>query len=250
MKSESASPSSPSPSPSPWPARSCDTHCLATGDAGDAGDLAFSFPFTFGIPRPLYSCSVSKIKTTAALAALNPGKHKRKQLNLKVWKEYFCWRNTQDMQRNEWPRERKSNASGHCTLAAAFAHQTARLCPQSPSCLVPAAPCTRATGSGMLQFKSDKFCCRSVTVLRCISCSGTSSFSASFPLFLGSLSFFDLPFQQLYTRWNSQLSWRACPLHQVKLLSSSSFAVVSCHRITTFHWLASGLILKIQRTFI
>ena len=101
MKSESASPSSPSPSPSPWPARSCDTHCLATGNAGDAGDLAFSFPFTFGIPRPRYSCSVSKIKTTAALAALNPGKHKRKQLNLKVWKEYFCWRNTQDMQRND-----------------------------------------------------------------------------------------------------------------------------------------------------
>lgn len=53
------------------------------------------------------------------------------------------------------------------------------------------------------QNKSDKFCCRSVTVLRCISCSGTSSFSVSFPLFLGSLSFLDLPRQQLYTRIHS-----------------------------------------------
>ena len=194
-----------------------------------------------------------KLKRQQHWQHLTQGNTKENNWIWKIWKSEkstSVGETHKTMQRNEWPRERKSNASGHCTLAAAFAHQTARLCPQSPSCLVPAAPCTRATGSGMLQFKSDKFYCRSVTVLRCISCSGTSSFSASFPLFLGSLSFFDLPFQQLYTRWNSQLSWRACPLHQVKLLSSSSFAVVSCHRITTFHWLASGLILKIQRTFI
>ena len=70
------------------------------------------------------------------------------------------------------------------------------------------------------------FCCQ----FR-ISCSGMFSFSTSLESFLGSLSFFDLPRRQ----WQKMVQPHefAEPVSETKLLSSSSFAVVSCHESST-----------------
>lgn len=70
------------------------------------------------------------------------------------------------------------------------------------------------------------FCCQ----FR-ISCSGMFSFSTSLESFLGSLSFFDLPRRQ----WQKMFQPHefAESVSETKLLSSSSFAVVSCHESST-----------------